>query len=114
MCGCVWDGPKGSGEEDLLVVSRALAWYNSFFLSFFHYFTISVLLSSSAEYCNYIAARQPGHDETESSGTRQSRDQQNERSCEMTALPVVPLWLAVLGLAVALLLAGHGTKPNDS
>ena len=35
MCGCVWDGPKGSGEEDLLVVSRALAWYNSFFLSFF-------------------------------------------------------------------------------
>ena len=28
-------GPKGPGEEDLLVVSRALAWYNSFFLSFF-------------------------------------------------------------------------------
>jgi hypothetical protein len=23
--------PKGTGEEDLLVVSRALAWYNSFF-----------------------------------------------------------------------------------
>jgi hypothetical protein len=34
VCGCVWDGPKGSGEEDLLVVSRTSAWYNSFFLSF--------------------------------------------------------------------------------
>jgi hypothetical protein len=33
VCGCVWDGPKGSGEEDFLVVSRALAWYN-LFLSF--------------------------------------------------------------------------------
>ena len=42
----------------------------------------SVLFSSSAEYCNYIAARQPGHDETKSSGTRQSGDRrQKERGC---------------------------------
>ena len=47
------------------------------------YFTSqSVLFSSSAEYCNYIAARQPGHDETKSSGTRQSGDRrQKERGC---------------------------------
>ena len=42
----------------------------------------SVLFSSSAEYCNYIAARQPGHDEIKSSGTRQSGDRrQEERGC---------------------------------
>jgi hypothetical protein len=40
------------------------------------------MFSSSAEYCNYMALMKPGHDETKSSGTRQSGDRrQNERGC---------------------------------